>query len=297
MQRIPKVIAIVGPTASGKTKLSLGLAKEFDGEIIAVDSRTMYRGMDIGTAKPTEKEQHQIPHYMLDVTNPDKSLTASQYQKLATEMIFEISDRGKIPFLVGGTGLYLDAIVYGFQMPPEGNPALRIQLEKLSLDELAEKFQKLDPDGAKKIDDKNKRRLIRAVEVCLLTGKPFSEQKKKVNPGFKTLLLGIEVPKEKLVSHISARIDEMIKDGLVEEVRKLSMMYNWDLPAMSSLGYREIGNYLVGKISLDEATEVLKKNTIDYARRQLVWFKKNKDIVWVKDKDEAEEKILEFLRG
>jgi tRNA dimethylallyltransferase len=188
MQRVPKAIAIVGPTASGKTKLALGLAKEFDGEIIAVDSRTMYRGMDIGTAKPTEKEQRQIPHYMLDVANPDKALTASQYQKLVTEMIFEISYREKIPFLVGGTGLYLDAIVYGFQMPPEGNPALRIQLEKLSLEELVEKFQKLDPVGSKKIDTKNKRRLIRAVEVCLLTGQPFSKQKKKTNPGFETLL-------------------------------------------------------------------------------------------------------------
>lgn len=290
-----KVIALVGPTASGKTSLAIKLAKKFGGEIICVDSRTVYKGMDIGTAKPTQKEQSEIPHYMLDIATPDYALTVSKFKNIVVELIDEIVSRGKTPFLVGGSGLYMDAIVYGYEMPPEGNPALRLQLEKLSNEELVEKLEKLDPKCAEKIDQKNKRRLIRAVEVCMLTGKPFSEQKNKKTPDYKTLYLGIDIPKEKLVPKISLRIDEMIHRGLVDEARILMSQYRFDLPAMSSVGYQEIIRYLKGNISLKEAIDEIKKNTVDYARRQITWFNKNKDIIWITNYSDAEEKIESFL--
>ncbi|MFA6423481.1 MAG: tRNA (adenosine(37)-N6)-dimethylallyltransferase MiaA [Patescibacteria group bacterium] len=291
-----KVIAIIGPTASGKTALSIELAKKFSGEIICIDSRTMYKGMDIATAKPTLKEQQFIPHYLIDLVNPGETLTVSEFKSLAKDKINEIISRGKIPFLVGGSGLYLDSIVYGFEMPPEGNPALRLQLEKMTNEELFEKLKKLDPVHAQKIDSKNPRRLVRAVEVCMLTGKPFSKQIKKIKPDFKTLILGIDVAKEKLASKISSRVDMMIKDGLVDEVRNLSEKYSYNLPAMSSVGYREINSYLLGQISLNEAIMQMKKNTLDYARRQITWFKKNKDIVWLTNITESDEKIKKFAK-
>ena len=282
------LIVILGPTASGKTKMAIELAKIFNGEIVSADSRQIYRGMDIGTDKVKAEKTSGIPHYLIDIINPDQEFSLAQYKKMAIEKIKEIQKRNKTPFLVGGTGLYIQAIIDNLTIPSvKPDLKLRHQLEEKNLSELQAMLKKLDPKSFEKIDLNNPRRLIRALEVCLKTGRPFSEQTKKGQPLFNFIEIGIKIPSEEADEKINQRVDWMIKNGLIDEVKNLIKKYSLDLPAFSGIGYREIIQYLQGKISLDEAIQEIKIHTRQYAKRQMTWFKKDHRIKWVKNLDEA----------
>lgn len=288
-----KVLAIVGPTGSGKTEWAKRLAKKFKGKIISVDSRQIYRGLDIGTAKDKTFSQD-----MIDILNPDQPYSVADYQKAANDLINQYLRAKNLPILVGGTGLYMEAVLYGFILPELKEQSLKVRaaLEKMTDAALAQKLQELDPASSKKIDPKNKRRLIRALEVTMLSGKPFFLQQKKRKAKFDALILGIETDRETLYSKIDARVEQMIKDGLVEEVRKLIQNYRSDLPAFNTIGYREIIEYLNGKQTLKEAVEKIKTNSHAYVRRQETWWRRDKNVKWVSNLQEAEMLAQKFLQ-
>jgi tRNA dimethylallyltransferase len=290
------LIVIGGPTASGKTNIAVKLAKKFNGEIINADSRTVYREMDLATSKPTLTEKQNIPHHLFDILNPDQPFSVAEYKKLANEKIEEIQGRNHLPILVGGTGLYLDATIYSYNLTTsKPNLELRRELNQLSIKEILDKLKKVDPKSAEKIDPNNKRRLIRALEVTLTSGRPFSKQQKKKALGKNVLYLALDIPRVDLYRKINKRVDSWVNDGLVEETKKLSEKYPSDLPAMSSLGYKEIIEYISGTMTLDMATEIMKRRTRNYAKRQLTWLKRNKDIKWVKSYSEAASLVQDFL--
>lgn len=288
-----KVVAIIGPTGSGKTSWAKKIATKFHAKIISADSRQIYKGFDIGTGK-----DKSFPQDLIDIVEPVKTFTVSDYQKLANGVIEQYLNMKSLPVLVGGTGLYLYAVLYGYIIPnlQEESLALRKNLEKLKESELYQKLQKLDPRAAQIIDPKNKRRLIRALEVSILTKQPFSKLQKKKKPLFKTLIIGIKTDRETLYSKIDARIDQMIKDGLVEEVRNITKKYRSDLPTLNTIGYKEIIDYLQGRVELKEAITKIKTNTHAYVRRQETWFRKNTDIKWVQKYEDAEKLIQKFLK-
>lgn len=292
-QKVKKpLIVILGPTASGKTAISLKLAKKINGEIVAADSRTIYKGMDIGTAKPTLEEKKGIPHYMIDIVKPDQEFTVAQFKQKAVKIIRDIQKRGKIPFLVGGTGLYISSIVDNLQIPrvpPDKKlrKKLEKQIAKYGLDKLWKKLIKLDPEAKKFVQKENPRRVIRALEVIYKTKKPFSQLRQKGQPLFNVFQIGIKMPRQILCQRINQRVDLMIKQGLVKEVENLLKKYPSDLPAMSGIGYHEIIKYLQDQISLEEAIELIKRDTRRYARRQMTWFKRDKRIKWVKNYQQA----------
>jgi len=289
-----KVIAIVGPTASGKTEWAKKIAEKFNGKVISVDSRQIYKGMDIGTAKDKSFKQD-----LIDLVEPFENFTLADYQKLANNLINQYLTIKTLPVLAGGTGLYLNAVLYGYVIPSiqKESKVLREHLEKLSSEELVVKLKKLDPKAALKIDPKNKRRLIRAIEASLLAGKPFSEQAQKTKPPFQSLIIGIKTDRDTLYSKIDARVEQMIKNGLVEEVRNLVLKYGQNVSAFNTMGYKEIIDYFNGKQTLKEAIEKIKLNTHDYVRRQDTWFRKNKDIKWVSKYEAAEKLVGRFLKG
>jgi len=291
-----KLIVVLGPTASGKSDLAIKLAKRFNGEIVSADSRQIYQEMDIGTAKPTKGQAADIPHHLIGVVKPNQEFSLAQYKSLAVKTIKDIQKRGLLPFLVGGTGLYIQAVVDNLQIPRvKPNKKTRDRLEKLTNQQLFNRLNKLDPASAELIDQNNKRRLIRALEVCLLTEKPFSEQRKKGQPLFEIRQIGLKINKATLNKKIDQRVEKMIKAGLVEEVKKLSEKYHFQLPAMSGIGYQEIGQYLQNKISLAEAKYLIKQRTRQYARRQLTWFKRDKRINWIKNYSAALKIITDLL--
>ena len=292
IKNLPKLIVILGPTASGKTGLALQLAKKIDGQIISADSRQIYRGLDIGTDKAIDDD---IPHQMIDVVNPDEEFSLAQYQQAVFQLLAENPQQTYL--LVGGTGLYISAIVDNLQIPAaQPDKKLRKELETKNNKELLAELEKLDPVSAQKIDPQNKRRLIRALEVCRVTGQPFSQQTTKGESRVDALQIGLDVPREKLYEKIDRRVDGMIEEGLVEEVKNLlAQGYSKDLPALSGIGYQEIIRYLEKEISLTETTELIKKNTRHYAKRQQTWFKRDKRIKWVKDYQEAEKLVKHFL--
>lgn len=303
-----KLIVILGPTASGKSELAIRLAREFSGVIISADSRQIYKFMDIGTDKPAgkwvkkNKEKiflfKNIPHYLIDIIKPDREFTLTHYKKKAISEIKKAQIKNKLPLLVGGTGLYISAIVNNLQIPKVApNKKLRQKLEAKNSLELLNRLKKLDPKMASVIDSNNKRRLIRALEVCLSTGLPFSEQQKKGKPPFEVLQIGLMLPRDVLYQKIDRRVDKMIKDGLVREVRNLYKKgYNWNLPSMSGIGYKQIGFYLQGRISLNKAVDLIKQETRKYAKRQITWFKKDKRIKWIKNPKKVAGLIEEFLK-
>lgn len=295
-----KLIVILGPTASGKSELAVKLAKKFNGEIISADSRQIYRGLDIGTAKPTKKEVATVKHYLIDIKKPNQIYTVWQYKKDAIEAINQVVKKEKIPFLVGGTGLYIKAVVDNLEVPKvRPDWRLRKKLESIIKNEglkiLYERLIKIDPEAAYIIDPNNPRRIIRALEVAIKTKKPFSQQRKKGHPIFNVLEIGLSHNKEKLKEKINKRANEMIKIGLVAEVRNLIKNYNKNLPNFDAIGYREIIDYLDGRFSLPEAIEKIKINTWRFAKRQMTWFKRDKRIHWVKNYQEAEKLTKEFL--
>ncbi|MFH1325941.1 MAG: tRNA (adenosine(37)-N6)-dimethylallyltransferase MiaA, partial [Candidatus Falkowbacteria bacterium] len=240
---LPKLIVILGPTATGKTKLAVSLAKKFNGEIISADSRQIYKGMDIGTGKDL-KEYGKIKHHLIDIIKPNKDFNVAKYKKLALKIIKDIQTRGKVPFLVGGTGLYISAIVDNYDIPAvKPNKKIRKRLKKLNLLNKIKLLKKLDPDALEFIDINNPRRIDRALEVCL-TGKKFSVLRKKGKPLFNTLQIGLTFPKNVLDKRINQRVDRMIKDGLVNEVKRLKKKYRINSVLSQIIGYPEIIDYL-----------------------------------------------------
>jgi tRNA dimethylallyltransferase len=296
----PKIIAIVGPTASGKTTLGIALAKKFSGEIVSADSRQIYRDMNIGTAKPTALEVSAVPHYLINIKNPDESYAVSEYKTDALIAINDILDRRHLPFLVGGTGLYIKTVLENLAIPNvEANPELRAELEKEiaknGLDSIVKKLLTVDPNAAEIIDIKNPRRVIRALEVATATGRPFTAQQQKGEPLFDVLTIGLNTNPEELRERINQRIDNMISEGFVDEVKLLIPKYGANTEAFNAIGYAEIINYLNSGASLDEAVTAIKLNTWHYAKRQMTWFKKDPATHWVVDIDGGAAVIQNFL--
>jgi len=272
---VQKLFVIVGPTAIGKSDLALKLARDMHGEIVSADSRTIYRGMDIATAKPSRADQELVPHHLIDVVEPDEELTLADYQQRAYNAIDDIFARGKIPLLVGGTGLYVRAIVEGYNIPRvPPNISRRSELEQIPAPELYAHLQTLDPDIAQTILPNNTRRMIRALEVIEATGAKMSAQQTRHPPPYPALQIGLQLPRSLLYARVDARIEKMMANGLVNEVRGLvARGYSFQLPSMTSLGYREIGAFVRGEISLEEAVILLKSNTRKFIRHQANWFR------------------------
>ncbi|HVW22941.1 MAG TPA: tRNA (adenosine(37)-N6)-dimethylallyltransferase MiaA [Candidatus Saccharimonadales bacterium] len=268
----PPLLVIVGETASGKTELALQLAQQLNGEIICADSWTVYKGFDIGTAKPTAEEQAQAPHHLLDVAEPLEGFSAPSFQRLAKAAILDITERGKLPIVVGGTGLYIDSLLYDYSFLPPSDPALRVELNSMSLEGLLNKAEalELDTDG---IDLRNKRRVIRLIES---NGVRPTKQELREN----TVIIGVKRPAEELEQRIITRIDAMVAAGFPEEVQRLGDQYGWDIEPMRAPGYRAFADYVQGKISLDAAKERFRRNDLQLAKKQRTWFKRNKSIQW-----------------
>lgn len=297
-----KLIVILGPTASGKSELGLKLAKKFNGEIISADSRQIYRKMDIGTSKPTKKERKIIKHYLIDIKKPNQLYTVWEYKRNAIEAINQTIKRDKVPFLVGGTGLYIKAIVDNLEIPkvkPDWKlrKSLELKIKTRGLKSLYDELIKIDPEAAYIVDSQNPRRIIRALEVAIKTKKPFSQQRKKGKSLFDSLEIGLSVSEEKLKEKIEKRVAKMVKIDLVKEVKNLIEIYDKNLSTFDAIGYREIIDYLNKKISLAEAIEKIKKNTWHFAKRQMTWFKKDQRIIWVKNRREAEKLVKKFLEN
>lgn len=292
------LIVIVGPTAVGKTSLSIELAKKIDGEIISADSRYFYRGMDIGTAKPTNEEMQDVPHHLIGILDPDKSWSLAEFQKITIQLISDIQERGRVPILVGGSGQYVKCIVEGWELPSlPRDDSLREVLER-EVDKQGGQFlhsylQKVDPTAASFIDARNIRRSLRAVEVILRTGYRFSDQRRVVTSPFSRKIIGLIRDRVELYKRIDCRIEQMMKNGFVKEVENLlEKGYAPDLSSMSAIGYREICKYLTGKITIDEAILLMKRNTRQFVRRQSNWFSENDpNIKWFK----ASEIDLDFV--
>lgn len=307
--KLKKVVVILGPTGSGKTQWSLKLAERFGGEIISADSRQLYKKMNIGTAKePGEwrwsglKKKYyvnNIPHHLIDFLDPGTSFSLAEFRDSAIKYIKVIFQEGKIPFLVGGTGLYIHSVVDNLQIPRvAANKKLRNSLEEKNNEELLNWLKNLDPKTATTVDPFNKRRLIRALEVCILSGLPFSEQQTKGEPLYDFLQIGIDAPREVLYERLEKRVNNMFRIGLLEEIKKLRLQkYDWALPSMSGIGYREFRDFFDDKITLEQAIELLKKDTRNYAKRQMTWFKRDGRIKWLSSYDEAEKMVEEFLGG
>jgi tRNA dimethylallyltransferase len=279
----PKLLVIVGPTASGKTDLAVALAKEYNGELIAADSRTIYKGMDIGTGK-----DKSFPHRLIDVVEPDRMLNLADYKTKALAAIRTAVKKGKLPILVGGTGLYVWALVDNLlipKVPPQSK--MREELEKKTAPELLKLLVSIDPDAAK-VTGANKRRIVRALEVVMASGEKFSKATQKGEPLFDCLQLGLLVPREELVERINKRVDGMMKAGFMNEVMELrKKLYPPELPAMSGIGYAELNAVIDGQRSLADAIERIKARTRQYARRQMTWFKRDKRIIWLSEPKKA----------
>jgi len=272
------LIAIVGPTAVGKTETAIRLAERIGGAIVSADSRQVYRHMDIGTAKPTPEQRARVPHYLIDIVEPDEVLSLAHYQSGAYAAIDDIFAHGKQPLLVGGTGLYVRAVTEGLRIPAvPPDPELRAELEARAARQgkaaLYAELQHVDPAAAARIDPRNVRRTIRALEVYRLSGARFSELGQIHPPPYRVVRLGLNLPRPLLYARIDARVDAMIAAGLVEETRWLAQRYDWSLPSMSGLGYRQIGAYLRGDVSLAEAIAAIKRDTRRFVRRQANWFR------------------------
>ena len=299
---VSPLIVIVGPTGIGKTALGIALAQTFAGEIVSADSRQIYREMDIGTAKPTPAELAAAPHHLVDIVPPDAVLTLAEFQERAFAIIADIHARGKLPLLVGGTGQWVKAVIEGWgipRVPPD--PALRAQLQAeadtIGAEAFHAKLAAVDPDAAAKLDYRNVRRVIRAMEVFLKTGIPISVHQQKTPPPYRILQIGLTMPREQLYRRIDARIEAMMAAGFLAEVEKLlARGYNLALPSMSGLGYRQLGRHLHGEISLAEAVALTKKETRRFIRQQYNWFRLDDPAIrWIDISVEAAEPVATGL--
>ncbi len=296
----PKVVVIVGPTASGKTALSIELAKRINGEIISSDSMQIYKDMDIGTAKVTKEEMQGIKHYLVDFISPDTRYTVSDFKKDSENAIKEIIEKGKTPIIVGGTGLYVNSLIYGIEYQDMNfDEEYRDKLMKIAesdegLTKLYEQANQIDPEAMKKISPNDKKRIVRVLEIYKQTGKTKTEQEilsrqKGVDYDFK--VFGITMERSKLYERINLRVDMMIDQGLESEVKKLISKYSEFPTALQGLGYKEVIEFFDGKTSRDEMIEKIKQESRRYAKRQLTWFKKNKETIWLDAENGIEENI------
>lgn len=297
-----KTIVIVGPTSSGKSDLAVCLAKEFDGEIISADSRQVYRGLDIGSGKITKRERKKIPHHLLDVANPQRKFTANDFKRLGEKALTQIRQKGKLPIIVGGSGFYIDALLGKINLPPvKPDSKLRQSLVKIKTSELYDQLKNLDPQRARVVDCHNRPRLIRAIEIAKALGQvPITNSKKTDDR--KVLWLGIKVKPEELARRIKARLDKRLRHGLIAEIKKLrqpiigrglSTKRLWDL----GLEYRYVNLYLENKLSKTEMIDKLEREIIKYAKRQMIWFKANDQIKWIKDYPQTESLVKQFLEN
>ena len=298
-----KVIVICGPTASGKTGLSIELAKKVDGEIVSCDSMQIYKDMTIGTAKPTPKEMQGIKHYLIDCISPEQRYSVAEYKKEATNAIKEILSKGKVPIVVGGTGLYLESLIYGIEyneikVDDEFRQELKEIEQTQGLNKLYEMAEKIDKQAMEKISPNDRKRICRVLEIYHSTGKTKTElevESRKNGPEFDYLLFGITMDREKLYERINERVDVMINNGLIQEVEELLKKYQNFPTAMQGLGYKEVVEYLNGDISKEEMIEKIKMETRRYAKRQLTWFRKYKDIIWINGLDNIQNNIQIIL--
>ena len=289
----PKVIVICGPTASGKTALSIELAKKINGEIISSDSMQIYKYMDIGTAKTTQEEMQGIKHYLLDFVEPSQRYSVAEFKKDAEKAIEEILQKGKTPIIVGGTGLYVDSLIYGIEyqtieFDEQYRKQLEERVEKEGLETLYNEAKKIDPQAIEKISLNDKKRILRILEIYKATGKNKTEQEiesRKNGVKYDYKVFAINMDREKLYERINKRVDIMIENGLLEEVEKLLEKYKEFPTAMQGLGYKEVVEYLQGKVSEEEMIENIKRETRRYAKRQLTWFRKNKQTIWIEPYD------------
>ena len=294
-----KVIVIGGPTASGKTGLSIELAKKIDGEIVSCDSMQIYKDMNIGTAKPTQEEMQGIKHYLIDFVSPDVRYSVADYKKDAVKAINEIISKGKVPIVVGGTGLYVESLIYGIEYKEtKTDLEYRNELNKIEeeygLDKLYEMAEKIDKKAMEKISKNDKKRIYRVLEIFHSTGKTKTEleiESRKNGPEFNFCLFGITMDRNKLYDRINKRVDIMINAGLVEEVRKILKKYKEFPTAMQGLGYKEVVEYLDEKITKEEMIEKIKMETRRYAKRQLTWFKKYDNLTWIDGLDSIDKNL------
>ncbi|MBM7693762.1 tRNA dimethylallyltransferase [Peribacillus deserti] len=304
-----KLLVIIGPTAVGKTKLSVELAQMFNGEIISGDSMQIYRGMDIGTAKITPEEMQDVPHHLIDIKDPDEGFNAAEFQNLAGRLITDISSRGKLPIIAGGTGLYIQSVIYGYQFPDiPSDEAYRKQLEQKSDQEGPQSvfamLQEIDPISAERIPYQNTRRVIRALEIFHCTGKTMSEQM-EVQPQelkYDTVIIGLDMDRELLYKRINDRVDLMVDQGLEKEVRRFYEEGLKDCQSIQAIGYKEIYDYFDGRATFEKAIENLKQNSRRYAKRQLTWFRNKMDVAWFdmgdgKSFDKKVDEISAFIAG
>ena len=297
------LILIIGPTAVGKTEIAIQLAEQLNGEIISADSRLFYRGMDIGTAKPTREEQTRVPHHLIDIADPDEILSLAVFQQKAHEIIADIHTRNKLPFLVGGTGQYIRAVTQGWT-PPEVEPdeRLRDELGRMKDEKgiywLHENLEALDPVAAEKIDARNFRRTIRALEVIMTTGRKFSEQRGQTDSPYRLITIGLTRPRAELYERVDQRIDAMFANGFIDEVRGLlAKGYSPSLPTMSAIGYRECIRVVNGELNEEQAKAEIRRATRVFVRRQANWFRESDPkIAWFRVQDGVVDEIVKNIQ-
>ena len=302
----PKVIVIVGPTASGKTALSIELAKRINGEIVSCDSMQIYRDMNIGSAKPTVEEMQGIKHYMIDIVNPDERFSVAEYKKQAELAIEEILQKGKVPIVIGGTGLYADSLIYGIEYKQiEFDEEYRNQLEEMAksengLEGLYKRAKEIDSIAIKKISPNDKKRIIRILEIYHSTGKTKTEQEEesRKNPvKYDYRVFALDMDREILYDRINKRVDIMIDSGLIEEVKEILKKYKNFPTAMQGLGYKEVVEYIENKLTKQEMIDKIKQETRRYAKRQLTWFRKNKQTIWLDGLNNLQDNVNIILEG
>jgi len=307
-KQLPKVVCIVGATSSGKTALGIELAKKYSGEIINADARQVYQAFSIGTGKPMGGERYEkedatyylykgVRHYLMDFLPPDRTFTVAEWKEKAYATVIDIVNRKHLPIIVGGTGLYIQALIDNYQIPEvPAQPSFREAMSEKPLDELVRMLIKLDPEAEKVVDIKNPRRVIRALEVITFTGEPFSEQRKKQDPIVEPLLIAIKRTPEVLKERMNKAVEQYIEEGWLDEIRRVKKQgVTWDAPAMTSIGYRELGGYVRGETTLEQAIQKTKEATWQYAKRQLTWFKRDQRIHWVQTVEEADELVQKWL--
>ncbi|MFT9597433.1 tRNA (adenosine(37)-N6)-dimethylallyltransferase MiaA [Mesobacillus sp.] len=309
MEQKQKLIVLIGPTAVGKTKLSIELAKKFNGEIISGDSMQIYKGMDIGTAKINREEMEGVPHHLIDIKEPDESFSTAEFQELVRKKISEISSRGKMPMIVGGTGLYIQSVIFDYHFTEApSDPVFRRSLEEEAETKGQEfvhgKLKEVDPESASRIHPNNVRRVIRALEIIHCTGKTAGELQENQSPEllYDTALIGLTMDREMLYNRINFRVDLMMEQGLLDEVKYFYEKGLKDCQSIQAIGYKELYDYFEGKVPLEEAIENLKQNSRRYAKRQLTWFRNKMIVEWfdMSESKDAEKKFAEiskFIEG